>query len=144
MRVHLSSSPSHQMLPREDAPADADASRLSHCAEAAEQGKELEAFPSAEEQGQTGKADDAADSDLHNLERRKDRTLYLLAKKKRSQHAWQFRMFTSLTLRTCAHNHLTCIILLVLACRSTRRRRGQGVARAGRTAGAERGVWPRA
>ena len=63
-------------------------------AEAAEQGKELEAFPSAEEQGQAGKADNAADNDLHSLERRKDRTLYLLAKKKRSEHAWQFRTFS--------------------------------------------------
>lgn len=53
---------------------------------AAEEGKELLTFPSAEEATET-----AEDKDLHNLERRKDRTLYLLAKKKRAQRAWQFR-----------------------------------------------------
>ncbi|KAK9895626.1 hypothetical protein P389DRAFT_144820 [Cystobasidium minutum MCA 4210] len=49
------------------------------------EGKELLTYPSAEEVTET-----AEDKDLHNLERRKDRTLYLLAKKKRSQHVWQF------------------------------------------------------
>lgn len=57
---------------------------------AAEEGKELATYPS-----QDSVTEAKEDHDLHNLERRKDRTLYLLAKKKRSEHAWQFRKPTT-------------------------------------------------
>jgi hypothetical protein len=52
--------------------------------EAAEEGKELEDTETAQ--------NSEADKDLHSLERKRDRTLYFLAKKNREQHAWQFRM----------------------------------------------------
>lgn len=51
--------------------------------EAAEKGKELDDADVP--------IDTSLDGDLHNLERKKDRTLYLLAKKDRKEHAWQFR-----------------------------------------------------
>lgn len=56
---------------------------------ASERGEELTEYASEESATET-----AEDKDLHNLERRKDRTLYLLAKKQRSNHSWQFRKQT--------------------------------------------------
>lgn len=56
------------------------------CSAAAQEGKELLTYPSEQDATET-----AQDEDLHNLERRKDRTLYLLAKKNRTKHTWQFR-----------------------------------------------------
>ena len=52
--------------------------------EAAEEGKELE-------EADVIHVDEEIDADLHSSDRKKDRTLYLLAKKDRQEHSWQFR-----------------------------------------------------
>lgn len=55
----------------------------------ANKGKELESVPDED----SVQEDTKADADLHNFDRKASRTLYLLAKKNRKEHAWQFRKF---------------------------------------------------